>query len=294
MSSGFLERLLQLAYEEDVGAAGDITTAALVPEHAWGEGELQAKEALVFSGAEVFCKAFAQVDARVEVEMLALDGQAFGPGACLARLKGPMRALLTAERTALNVVQRTSGMATFAARVRKATQGTKLRVLDTRKTSPGMRMLSKQAVRHGGLHNHRFGLFDGILIKDNHLAALGGSIEEAVSRARQAAHGLLKIEVEVSTLEGLEEAIRAGADVVMLDNMGDEETAKAVEAAAGRVLLEVSGKVEVERLPALAALGVNWVSMGALTHSARAVDLSLNFRPLSSAFLPHPPKATPK
>jgi len=280
MPRGFLERLLQLAYDEDLGAAGDITTLALVPEHVQGEGELIAKEALVFSGAEVFCKAFAHVDERTQVSMLVADGQACEEGTCLARLKGPMRALLIAERTALNIVQRTSGMATFASQVHKAIGGTKLRVVDTRKTSPGLRMLSKQAVRQGGLHNHRFGLFDGVLIKDNHLAALKGNIREAVLKARQATHGLLKIEVEVSSLEGLQEAIAAGAEVVMLDNMADEEIAKAVEVAAGRVLLEVSGKVNVERLSRLAALGVDWVSMGALTHSARAVDMSLNFRPI--------------
>ncbi|MCL2012624.1 MAG: carboxylating nicotinate-nucleotide diphosphorylase [Cystobacterineae bacterium] len=280
VSKGFLERLLQLAYDEDLGAAGDITTMALVPEHLLGEGELMAKEALVFSGVEVFSMAFSHMDARVEVEMLAFDGQACASGACLARIKGPMRALLTAERTALNLVQRTSGMATFAARVRAAIEGTKLRVVDTRKTSPGLRALSKQAVLHGGLQNHRFGLFDGVLIKDNHLAALNGSIQEAVLRARQATHGLLKIEVEVSHVEGLKEAIAAGADVVMLDNMGDEEIERAVAIAAGRVLLEVSGQVSLERLFRLATLGVDWVSMGALTHSARAVDLSLNFRPM--------------
>ncbi|MCL2625244.1 MAG: carboxylating nicotinate-nucleotide diphosphorylase [Cystobacterineae bacterium] len=278
--NGFLERLLQLAYDEDLGAAGDLTTMALVPEHLWGEGELMAKEALVFSGAEAFLAAFAHVDERVEVEMLVSDAQRCEAGACLARLKGPMRALLVAERTALNLVQRTSGIATFAAKVREAVEGTKLRVVDTRKTSPGLRMLSKQAVRHGGLQNHRFGLFDGVLIKDNHLAALDGDICEAVSRAKQATHGLLKIEVEVSNLKALQEAIVAGADVVMLDNMGDEEIVKAIAVAAGRVLLEVSGQITVERLSRLAAWGVDWVSMGALTHSARAVDLSLNFRPI--------------
>jgi len=283
MSSGFLERLLQLAYDEDLGAAGDITTLALVPEFLWGEGELLAKEALVFSGAEVFCKAFAYVDGRTQVEMLASDGQTCEAGSCLARLKGPMRALLVAERTALNLVQRTSGMATFASKVREAIVGTQLRVVDTRKTSPGLRMLSKQAVRHGGLNNHRFGLFDGVLIKDNHLAALDGNIREAVCRAKQATHGLLKTEVEVSSLEGLQEAIEAGAEVVMLDNMEDKEIAKAVALAAGRVVLEVSGKVTLERLSQLAELGVDWVSMGALTHSARAVDLSLNFRPVVNA-----------
>ncbi|MCL2178632.1 MAG: carboxylating nicotinate-nucleotide diphosphorylase [Proteobacteria bacterium] len=276
---GFLERLLQLAYDEDLGAAGDVTTMALVPEHLLGEGELVAKEALVFSGAEAFLAAFAYVDKRVEVQMLVSDAQRCGVGACLARVRGPMRALLVAERTALNLVQRTSGIATFSAKVREAVEGTKLRVVDTRKTSPGLRMLSKQAVRHGGLHNHRFGLFDGILIKDNHLAALGGNIREAVARAKQATHGLLKIEVEVSNLQGLQEAIAAGADVVMLDNMGDEEIERAIAVAAGRILLEVSGQVSVERLSRLAAWGVDWVSMGALTHSARAVDLSLNLRP---------------
>ena len=278
MHAPFLKRLLQLAYEEDLGAAGDITTLALVPAHLQGEGELLAKEALTFSGADIFSMAFAHVDECVQINMLAADGQACKPGMCLARLKGPMRALLVAERTALNLVQRTSGMATFAARVREAISGTKLRVVDTRKTSPGLRTLSKQAVLHGGLHNHRFGLFDGVLIKDNHLAALNGDIGEAVARAKKAVHGLLKIEVEVSDLKGLAAAIEAGADVVMLDNMEDEEIAKATAMAKGRVLLEVSGQVTLERLPKLAALGVDWVSMGALTHAARAVDMSLNYR----------------
>jgi nicotinate-nucleotide pyrophosphorylase (carboxylating) len=183
--------------------------------------------------------------------------------------------LLTGERTALNILQRTSGIATLARRAAEAVGGSRLRILDTRKTSPGLRRLSKEAVRAGGAFNHRFGLFDGVLIKDNHLAAVGGDVREALRRAREHAPRLVKIEIEITRLEQLPEAIEGGADVVLLDNMDDGQVAEAVRLAAGRVQLEVSGNVTLERLPRLAQLGVDFVSMGALTHSARAVDLSL-------------------
>ncbi len=194
----------------------------------------------------------------------------------MAELKGPLRSLLIGERTALNIVQRTCGIATLARRgAAKRVKGSKLKVLDTRKTPPGMRGLAKQAVRDGGAHNHRFGLFDGVLIKDNHIAAVGGSVTQALLPRAASAPRLVKIEVEVTRLEQLEEAIAAGADVVMLDNIDDTEVTRAVKQTKGRVELEVSGKVTLERLPALARLGVDYVSMGALTHSARAIDLSL-------------------
>jgi nicotinate-nucleotide pyrophosphorylase (carboxylating) len=271
----FLDRLISLALEEDLGAAGDITTDALVPVDAQGTAELIAKERLVLAGLDTFARVFQRVDPDVHVELLARDGQEVQSKAMVARVRGRMRALLTAERTALNIVQRTSGMATMAQQVMAAVRGTKLRILDTRKTAPGMRSLSKQAVKAGGAFNHRFGLFDGVLIKDNHIAAVGGSVREALRRARANAPQLVKIEIEVTTLEQLAEALEEGADVVMLDNMDDEQIRRAVELTAGRIPLEVSGGITLERLPRLAKLGVDFVSMGALTHSARAMDLSL-------------------
>jgi nicotinate-nucleotide pyrophosphorylase (carboxylating) len=271
----FLDRLISLALEEDLGAAGDITTDALVPADAQGTAELIAKERLVLAGLDAFTRVFEHVDPTSDVEFLARDGQEVQSKALVARVRGRMRALLTAERTALNIVQRTSGMATLASQVMAAVRGTKLRILDTRKTSPGMRSLSKQAVKAGGAFNHRFGLFDGVLIKDNHIAAVGGSVREALRRARTNAPQLVKIEIEVTTLEQLAEALEEGADVVMLDNMDDEQIRRAVELTAGRIPLEVSGGITLERLPRLAKLGVDFVSMGALTHSARAMDLSL-------------------
>ena len=271
----FLDRLITLALEEDLGAAGDITTEALVPVDALGTAELIAKERLVLAGLDAFIRAFQHVDPDVKVELFSRDGQEAQPMALVARVRGRMRALLTAERTALNIVQRTSGMATMAQQVMAAVRGTKLRILDTRKTAPGMRSLSKQAVKAGGAFNHRFGLFDGVLIKDNHIAAVGGSVREALRRARANAPQLVKIEIEVTTLEQLTEALEEGADVVMLDNMDDEQIRRAVELTAGRIPLEVSGGITLERLPRLAKLGVDFVSMGALTHSARAMDLSL-------------------
>jgi nicotinate-nucleotide pyrophosphorylase (carboxylating) len=271
----FLDRLISLALEEDLGAAGDITTNALVPPEALGIAELIAKERLVLAGLDAFARVFYLVDPALQVEFLEREGQEIQPKALVARVRGSMRALLTAERTALNIVQRTSGMATMSQQVMAAVRGTKLRVLDTRKTAPGMRSLSKQAVKSGGAFNHRFGLFDGVLIKDNHIAAVGGSVREALRRARANAPQLVKIEIEVTTLEQLTEALEEGADVVMLDNMDDEQIRRAVELVAGRIPIEVSGGITLERLPRLAKLGVDFVSMGALTHSARAMDLSL-------------------
>jgi nicotinate-nucleotide pyrophosphorylase (carboxylating) len=236
---------------------------------------------MVLSGGGAFARVFQRVDPEVEVRFEAAEGAALEKGAVAARLSGRLRSLLVAERTALNLIQRTCGIATLARAAAEAVKGTRTRILDTRKTAPGMRGLSKEAVRAGGASNHRFGLFDGVLIKDNHLAAVGGSVREALERARSGAPRLLKVEVEVTTLEQLREAIDCGAQVVLLDNMDDARIRQAVEIAAGRVELEVSGGVTLERLPALAALGVDYVSMGALTHSARAMDLSLEIEAAS-------------
>ena len=271
----FIDRLIELALDEDLGAAGDVTTLALVPPQAQGRATLLAKEEMVLSGLSAFARVFHRVDPSVQVRLSRHDGDLIAPRTDVATVEGPLRALLTAERTALNIVQRTSGIATLARRAAEAVKGTKLKVLDTRKTSPGMRGLSKAAVRDGGSWNHRFGLFDGLMIKDNHVAAVGGSVREALRRAKANAPYLVKIEIEVTTLEQLEEVLEEGADVVLLDNMDDAMLAEAVRRTAGRAKLEVSGGVTVERLPKIAALGVDFVSLGALTHSARAVDLSL-------------------
>lgn len=270
-----LDRLIDLALDEDLGAAGDVTTLALVPEAAAGRAELVAKEPMVLAGAAAFSRVFQRLDPQVRVRFDARDGDRVRAGAVVARVSGRLRSLLTAERTALNIIQRTCGIATLARQAVDAVRGTRLRILDTRKTAPGMRALAKEAVRAGGAGNHRFGLFDGVLIKDNHLAAVGGSVRAALERARERAPRLVKIEIEVTSLQQLKEAIRHGAQVVLLDNMDDRTLQKAVALAAGRVELEVSGGVTLERLPRLASMGVDFVSMGALTHSARAMDLSL-------------------
>jgi nicotinate-nucleotide pyrophosphorylase (carboxylating) len=271
----FLDRLIDLALEEDLGAAGDVTTDALVPEDSRGRAELWAKEPLVLAGSAAFARVFTRLEPEAQVRFAFRDGAEVETRTVLATVSARLRTLLTGERTALNILQRTSGMATLARRAAEAVRGSRLRVLDTRKTSPGLRRLSKEAVRAGGASNHRFGLFDGVLIKDNHLSAVGGDVREALRRAREQAPRLVKIEIEVTRLEQLPAAIEGGADVVLLDNMEDAQIAEAVRLAAGRVQLEVSGNVTLERLPRLAQLGVDFVSMGALTHSARAMDLSL-------------------
>jgi nicotinate-nucleotide pyrophosphorylase (carboxylating) len=278
MHDPYVDRLIDLALDEDLGAAGDVTSQALVTAGSQGTAELWAKEPMVLSGLTAFARTFARVDPAVSVHLVKADGERTGAKDLVATLAGPLRSLLVGERTALNLVQRLSGIATMSAQAMAAVNqvpGTKLKVLDTRKTPPGLRGLAKQAVRHGGAFNHRFGLFDGVLIKDNHIAAVGGSVTEALKRAKANAPRLVKIEIEVTSLEQLSEAIAQGAHIVMLDNMSDDLVLQAVALAAGRVELEVSGGVTLERLPILATLGVDYVSMGALTHSSRAMDLSL-------------------
>lgn len=278
MRDHFIDRLIDLALDEDLGSAGDITTEALVPAAAHGKAELWAKEEMVLSGLSVFAQVFKRLDPSVDVDFDLGDGDKTLKKQRVAKLEGPLRVLLSGERTALNLVQRLSGIATMTAKavaVINSVRGTRLRILDTRKTTPGLRGLSKAAVRHGGGTNHRIGLFDGVLIKDNHIAAVGGSVREALKRAKESAPRLVKIEIEVTSLPQLEEAIESGADIVMLDNMTDAQIVEAVQVAEGKCELEVSGGITLERLPALAKFGVDYVSMGALTHSARAMDLSL-------------------
>jgi nicotinate-nucleotide pyrophosphorylase (carboxylating) len=278
MRDHFIDRLIDLALDEDLGSAGDITTEALVPAAAHGKAELWAKEEMVLSGLSVFAQVFKRLDPSVDVDFDLGDGDKTLKKQRVAKLEGPLRVLLSGERSALNLVQRLSGIATMTAKavaVINSVRGTRLRILDTRKTTPGLRGLSKAAVRHGGGTNHRIGLFDGVLIKDNHIAAVGGSVREALKRAKESAPRLVKIEIEVTSLPQLEEAIESGADIVMLDNMTDAQIVEAVQVAEGKCELEVSGGITLERLPALAKFGVDYVSMGALTHSARAMDLSL-------------------
>jgi nicotinate-nucleotide pyrophosphorylase (carboxylating) len=270
-----LDRLIDLALDEDLGAAGDVTTRALISPKAPGKAELWAKEKMVLAGTEAFARVYAHVDPGVAVRFLAKDGDPVGPKSCVARLSGSLASLLTGERTALNLIQRTSGIATLARAAVKALGPSRTKILDTRKTPPGMRALAKAAVKAGGAANHRFGLFDGILIKDNHLAALGGSIRQALRLAREHAPRLVKIEIEITSLDQLEEALVEGADMVLLDNMSDGQIRRALKIAAGRVAIEVSGGVALDRLRKLGKLGVDYISMGSLTHSARAMDLSL-------------------
>jgi nicotinate-nucleotide pyrophosphorylase (carboxylating) len=271
--SAHAERLVELSLEEDL-LLGDATSEATIDAAATGAARFLAKEGLVLAGTAVAARVFERLGAtcRFDVE----DGARVGDGAWFGRAEGPVRALLAAERTALNFLQRLSGVATATRRCVEALEagGRRTRLLDTRKTTPGWRLLEKAAVRAGGGTNHRVSLGDGILIKDNHVAACGG-VAEAVRRAKDRAGAMLRIEVEVVDLAGLDAAIAAGADIVLLDNMDDASMAEAVRRAAGRIKLEASGNMTLERLPRVAATGVDYVSMGAITHSARAVDISL-------------------
>jgi nicotinate-nucleotide pyrophosphorylase (carboxylating) len=265
-----VERLIDLALEEDL-ALGDATSEATLDPAAQGGGKFLAKQALVVAGSTVASRVFERLGAECRFDRA--DGAPVRAGEEFGAARGSLAALLAAERTALNFLQRLCGVATLTeACVRALGQG-RTRLLDTRKTTPGWRRLEKAAVRAGGGVNHRFSLGDGILIKDNHVAACGG-VGEAVRRARSRRRAMLRVEVEVVDLPGLDEAIAAGADIVLLDNMDDAAIAEAVRRAAGRVPLEASGNMTLERLPRVAATGVDFVSMGALTHSARAVDIS--------------------
>jgi nicotinate-nucleotide pyrophosphorylase (carboxylating) len=268
-----LDRLIDLALEEDIGP-GDVTTQALIPPELQGEAHIRAKQTLVVAGLPVAARVFYKVDSGLIFEAVAEEGQEVAAGAVLARLTGPLPPILTGERLALNFLQRLSGIATLTRSLVALIPGAPAVLLDTRKTTPGMRALEKYAVRLGGGHNHRFGLFDGVLIKNNHLSA-SASITQAIHLARRHAPPTLKVEVEVTDLAQLQEALAAGADIIMLDNMDEAAMLKAAEMAQGRAILEASGGMSRERLPEVAATGVNFISMGALTHSAPASDIHL-------------------
>jgi len=270
-----LVELVAAALAEDIGG-GDVTTLACVAADANAAARIHARQELVVSGQGVAEEVFRALGATYTP--LLGDGAIAVMGADLGRVEGPARALLTGERVALNFLMRLCGIATHTRSVVARSGG--LRVLDTRKTTPLHRELEKAAVRHGGGHNHRFGLHDGVLIKDNHLVAAGG-VAAAISRARGAVHHLMKIEVEVESLAQLEEAIGAGTDAVLLDNMDDASLRAAVLLNGGRVWLEASGNMNADRISALAGIGLDAVSMGGLVHQARWVDLSMTVLPAS-------------
>ncbi|GMU67392.1 MAG: nicotinate-nucleotide diphosphorylase (carboxylating) [Acidobacteriota bacterium] len=270
------EELITRALAEDLGRAGDLTSLAVIPEEARAAGRIVARRAGVVAGLPIALSAFGRLDRRVVAEPRLDDGDRVEAGAVLAVLSGPARALLAGERTCLNLLGHLSGVATATRELVDAVAGTRATIVDTRKTTPGLRVLEKYAVRCGGGRNHRFGLDDAILIKDNHVVVAGGA-GEAVRRARDKVGHLVKVEVEITRADELEEVIAAGADVVMLDNFALDEMRAAVVAARGRVPLEASGGVTVATVGAIAATGVDLISVGWITHSAPALDVALDF-----------------
>ena len=268
-----IRNIVQSAIEEDVGATDITTTAALTGEEI-GKAMALAKSAVVVAGIDVFKETFFFVDPGMQFKGCCKDGEFVEKGGCLGEISGNLSRILTAERVALNFLQRMCGIATLTRRYVDEVKGTKAKILDTRKTAPGLRYLDKYAVRIGGGHNHRYGLHDGVLIKDNHIAAAGG-ISQALTRVRGRLPHTLKVEIEVKNIQELEEAISSGADVIMLDNMSLEEIRKAVAVTGGRVLLEASGNVTLANVRKIAETGVDFISVGALTHSVPASDISL-------------------
>jgi nicotinate-nucleotide pyrophosphorylase (carboxylating) len=272
----FLNQLIDMALAEDIGA-GDITTDYLVPCDSQGQGIIVAKEDIVLAGLDIAKMVFQRLDPNIHFQSAYQDGAEIACGETVLSLEGRLRALLTAERPALNFLQHLSGIATQVRTYVKALKNSRVKLVDTRKTTPGWRVLEKYAVRMGGAHNHRMGLFDGVLIKDNHIAACGG-IQQAVAEARKHISHLIKIEVEVSNLAGILDALKSKADVIMLDNMDIAQIREAVSAIRNRAIVEVSGGVTLKHLTALARTGVDLISVGAMTHSARAVDLSMRIQ----------------
>lgn len=271
-----VERIVRIALEEDI-ARGDVTTESTVAAETMGRAAFRARGPLVLSGLPVIEAVFRLVDARVEVTARASDGDRLQAGDVAAEVRGPARSMLLGERVALNFAQRMSGIATMARSfVDSLPSGSTCRITDTRKTTPGLRALERYAVRCGGAHNHREDLSSAVLIKDNHIAAAGG-VRQAIEAARARAPHTSRIECEVDTFEQLDEALAAGADILMLDNFDDEAVRRAVARVQGRAVLEASGNVTRERVRALAEAGVDIISVGALTHSAPAADLGLDW-----------------
>jgi nicotinate-nucleotide pyrophosphorylase (carboxylating) len=270
-----VKQLIEVAIEEDIGR-GDVTTEATIAEHVMAHAWLVTKQDIVLAGIEVFAKVYAALDSSVCIMPSYKDGDLLSAGTVVARLEGRARSLLGGERVALNFLQRLSGIATLTRRYVDAVRGYHVEIVDTRKTTPGWRVLEKYAVRVGGGKNHRHDLGDGVLIKDNHIVAAGG-ISEAVKRARQHSHHLLKIEVEVETLEQVVEALQVGVEVIMLDNMSTTVMAEGVKIIGGRALVEASGGIDLETVVEIARTGVDLISVGRLTHSAPSADIHIEF-----------------
>jgi len=270
-----VRQLIQAAIEEDLGR-GDVTTEATIAEHVISRACLITKQEIVLAGMDVFAEVYATLDGAVHLKPAYKDGDLLSAGAVIAVLEGRARSLLAGERVALNFLQRLSGIATLTRQYVEAVRGHGVDIVDTRKTTPGWRLLEKYAVRVGGGKNHRHDLGDGVLIKDNHIVAAGG-IKPAVDLARLHCHHLLKIEVEVETLEQVEEALQAGAEVIMLDNMSPAMLAEGVKIIGKRAIVEASGGVSLETVTAVARTGVDLISVGKLTHSAPAADIHVEF-----------------
>ncbi|MCU0487585.1 MAG: carboxylating nicotinate-nucleotide diphosphorylase [Anaerolineales bacterium] len=269
-----IREIIQRSLAEDIGD-GDITSQATVPDSLWLTGRMVARAEGIIAGLSVAKLVFHSLDQRVEFETLVSDGQVVSPLQTLARLRGPGQALLTGERTALNLLQRMSGIATATQRYVKAVEDTRAVILDTRKTAPGLRILDKLAVTLGGGQNHRTGLYDMALIKNNHIAAVGGDLAEAVQRVRAFDSRHRPIEIEVRSLIELSQALELPVDRILLDNMTLDQLSQAVQMAAGRIPLEASGGVNLSSVADIARTGVDFISVGALTHSVQALDISL-------------------
>lgn len=278
----FIEPAVRAALAEDLGRAGDITTEATIPAAAKARVFIRAREDGRVAGLDCARMAFRMMDADLRVAVEKPDGSDVLPGDIVAAIEGSARAIITAERVALNFLGHLSGIATATREIARAIEGTRARVCCTRKTTPGLRALEKYAVRAGGGMNHRFGLDDAVLIKDNHIAVAGG-VREAITRARARAGHMVKIEVEVDTLDQLEEALATGVEVVLLDNMTPAQLAQAVKRVGGRAITEASGRVTAGTAPAIAAAGVDLISCGWITHSAPCLDLGLDFDALTAS-----------
>lgn len=276
-----LSKLIELAFEEDLASTGDITTDSLVDPQLPGHGFITAKEDLVLAGLNVAEAVFKRLDPGIKFTAHCQNGDFAAKGTQVLTVDGPFHILLKAERPALNFLQRLSGIATNAKSYTDLIKDLPTKLVDTRKTTPGWRALEKEAVRLGGALNHRMGLYDGILIKDNHIKAMGGSIATAVAKARLNAHHLVKIEVETSTLDEVREALAAKADVIMLDNMPPAMIKEALAIINGKTLTEISGGINKDNLRQYAELGADLISMGALTHGAQSVDLSMTIYAVS-------------
>jgi len=271
-----IQHLIKIALEEDIGS-GDITTENLIADNLKGIGEVVAKEPLVIAGLDITRQVFEQLDTEISFKPNFKDGDFIEKDKIVLKVEGKLRVLLLGERTALNFLQRLSGIATHVRSYMNSIANKNVRLVDTRKTTPGWRVLEKYAVRVGGARNHRMGLYDGVLIKDNHIAVCGG-IKNAMECIKDKLSHLVKIEVEVSDLDGVKQALEAGADVIMLDNMNIDRIKKAIELINGKSVVEISGGVTINSLNQLADTGADIISSGALTHSARCVDISMRIR----------------